>query len=66
MTALNMDRPASNRAAAPFNLHDSLERVRDAYERRQEYLKAMRELAAMSDRDLEDTDIRRDDVQSAA
>ena len=59
MTALHIGSPARHRATAPFNLHDSLERVRDAYERRQDHLKTVRELSAMTDRDLSDIGIRR-------
>jgi uncharacterized protein YjiS (DUF1127 family) len=65
MTALQIGSPARHRAA-PFNLHASLERVRDAYERRQQYLKTVRELSAMSDRDLADIGIRRGDFHSVA
>ncbi|MBI1218483.1 MAG: DUF1127 domain-containing protein [Rhodobacteraceae bacterium] len=48
------------------DLRSSLDRVREGYERRQSYLKIVRELVAMSDRDLADIGIRRDDIHDVA
>ena len=53
-------------SALGLELRSSLDRVREGYERRQNYLRIVRELTVMSDRDLADIGIRRDDIHDVA
>jgi uncharacterized protein YjiS (DUF1127 family) len=67
MAYANRAKPSKHWASAlTLGLRSSLDRVREGYERRQAYLKIVRELSAMSDRDLADIGIRRDDIQGVA
>lgn len=67
MAYSNIAKPSKHWASAlTVGLRSSLDRVREGYERRQTYLRIVRELAVMSDRDLADIGIRRDDIHDVA
>ncbi len=66
MTVASFDHSRSATGSLPEVMKQSLDRVRDAYGRHAAYTKAVRQLSAMSDRDLADIGIRRGDIRDVA